>query len=191
VLGLPPSASPGHDAVAPLAHPVYYWENSQPKLTRLGMRAARSARPLMTINNVRMLASRRRITQLVLAERSQSDCAIAVRAIRRLLPDLEVRPVMNLAEAESLLTGTRPATVVVASGLDDRTSLQTIRWFARKTCGIVIAMLEHCDERHRQEALEAGASCVWSKPELLVAQLRYELWARLGCAQLERPRLLG
>jgi hypothetical protein len=32
----------------------------------------------MTINNVRMLASRRRVTQLVLAERSQSDCAIAV-----------------------------------------------------------------------------------------------------------------
>ena len=191
MLGLPPSASPGHDAVAPLAHPVYYWENSQPKLTRLGMRAARSARPLMTINNVRMLASRRRITQLVLAEHSQSHRAIAVRAIRRLLPDLEVRPVINLAEAESLLTGKWPAAVVVASGLDDRTCLQTIRWFAQKTCGIVIAMLEHCEDRHRQEALAAGASGVWSKPELLVAQLRYELRARLGGAEPERPRLLG
>jgi CheY-like chemotaxis protein len=135
------------------------------------MRAARSARPLMIIGNVRMLASRRRITQLVLAERSQSDCAIAVRAIGRPLPDLEVRPVMNLAEAESVLTCARLATILVASGLDDRTFLQTIRWFAQKTCGVVIAMLEHCEDRHRQEALEAGASGVWSKPELLVAQL--------------------
>jgi CheY-like chemotaxis protein len=145
----------------------------------------------MTINNVRMLASRRRITQLVLAERSQSDCAIAVRAIRRLLPDLEVRPVTSLVEAESVLTCARLAPVLVASGLDDRTFLRTIRWFARKTCGIVIAMLEHCEDRHRQEVLEAGASDVWSKPELLVTQLRYELWARLGCAEPERPRLLG
>jgi hypothetical protein len=145
----------------------------------------------MTINNVRMLASRRRITQLVLADRSQTDSAIAVRAIRRLFPDLEVRPVMNLAAAESVLTGTRFATTLIASGLDDGTYLQTIRWFARKRRGTVIAMLEDCDDRHRQEALDAGASSVWSKPDLLVAQLRCELAARLGCAVPDRPRLLG
>jgi DNA-binding response OmpR family regulator len=146
----------------------------------------------MTTNNVHVLASGRSAAQLVLADRSQADSAIAVRAIRRLFPDLEVRPVMNLAEAESVLTGGRlPAAVVVASGLDDRTCLQTIRWFAQKTCGVVIAMLEQCDDRHRQEALGAGACCVWSKPELLVAQLRYELGAKLRCAEPERPRRLG
>ena len=145
----------------------------------------------MTINNVHVLASGRRVTQLVLAERSPTESMIAVRAIRRLLPDLEVRPVMNLAEAESVLTSTRLVTVLVASGLDDRTFSQTIRWFARKTCGIVIAMLEHCEDRRRQEVLEAGASGVWSKPELLVTQLRYELWARLGCAEPARPDSSG
>jgi hypothetical protein len=99
---------------------------------------------------------------------------------------------MNLAEAENVLTGTQlDAAVVIASGLDDRTCLETIRWFARKRRGIVVAMLENCDDRHRQEALEAGASSVWSKAELLVAQLRYELAARLECAVPERPRLLG
>jgi DNA-binding response OmpR family regulator len=145
----------------------------------------------MTINDVHVLASGRRVRQLVLADRSQTDSAIAVRAIRRLFPDLEVRPVMNLAEAESVLTGTRLTAAVIASGLDDRTCLQTIRWFARKRGGFVIALLEDCDDRHRQEALEAGASSVWSKPELLVAQLRYELAARLECAVPERPRRLG
>ena len=126
-----------------------------------------------------------------LADRSQVDAAIAVRAIRRLFPDLEVRPVMNLAEAESVLTCARLATALVASGLDGKTCLQTIRWFASKRRGIVVAMLEDCDDRQRQEALEAGASCVCSKPELLTTQLRYELAARLGCAFPERPRLMG
>lgn len=90
-----------------------------------------------------------------------------------------------------MLTCTRLAPVLVASGLDDRTFLRTIRWFARKTCGVVIAMLEHCEDRHRQEVLEAGASGIWSKPELLVTQLRCELWARLGCAEPERPGSWG
>lgn len=145
----------------------------------------------MTTNNVYVLASGRSAAQLVLADRSQAESAIAVRAIRRLFPDREVRPVAELAEAEHVLTCARLATAVVASGLDGRSCLETISWFAHQKRGIVVAMLEDCDHRHRQEALEAGASCVWSKPELLVAQLRYELWARLGCAQLERPRLLG
>jgi hypothetical protein len=62
--------------------------------------------------------------------------------------------------------------------------LETISWFAHQKRGIVVAMLEDCDDRHRQEALAAGASYVCSKPELLVAQLRYELTARLkGAAQ--------
>jgi hypothetical protein len=145
----------------------------------------------MTINDVHVLASGRRVRQLVLADRSQTDSAIAVRAIRRLFPDLEVRPVMNLAEAEGVLTCRRPATALVASGLDASTCLQTIRWFAHKRRGIVVAMLEDCDDWHRQEALEAGASYVWNKPELLVAQLRYELGARLGCPAPDRSRLLG
>jgi DNA-binding NarL/FixJ family response regulator len=145
----------------------------------------------MTINNVHVLASGRPAAQLVLADRSQADSAIAVRAIRRLFPDLEVRPVQNLAEAESVLTCSRLATALVASGLDGQTCEQTIRWFARRRRGIVVAMLEDCDDRQKQEALQAGARYVCSKPELLITQLRYELAARLGCAAPERPRLLG
>jgi CheY-like chemotaxis protein len=146
----------------------------------------------MTINNVHVLASGRPAAQLVLADRSQADSAIALRAIRRLFPDLEVRPVTNLAEAESVLTRTRLAAALVASGLDGKTCAETIRWFASKGRGlVVVAMLEDCDDRQKQEALEAGASYVWSKPELLITQLRHELAARLGCAAPERPRLLG
>lgn len=138
----------------------------------------------MTTNNVYVLASGRSAAQLVLADRSQAESAIAVRAIRRLFPDRKVRPVAELAEAEHVLTCARLATAVVASGLDGRSCLETISWFAHQKRGIVVAMLEDCDDRHRQEALEAGASYVCSKPELLVAQLRYELAARLkGAAQ--------
>ena len=155
------------------------------------MRAARSACALMTTNNVHVLASGRPAAPLVLVDRSQADSAIAIRAIRRLFSDLEIRPVTNLAEAESVLTWIRLATALVASGLDGKTCLQTIRWFASKRRGIVVAMLEDCDDRQKQEALMAGASYVWSKPELLITQLRYELAARLGCAAPERPRLLG
>ena len=145
----------------------------------------------MTINNVHVFASGRPDRQLVLAERSQAESMIAARAIRRLFSNVEVRPVISLAEAKGALAGKRTAAALVASGLDSRTYVQTICWIARKGCGIVIAILEECDDRHRQEAVEAGASYVWSKPELLVGQLRYELGARLRFASPERPRLLG
>ena len=133
----------------------------------------------MTINNIHVLAGGRLAAQLVLADRSQADSTIAARAIGRLYPDLEVRPVTNLAEAKRALICTRRATALVASGLDGKTCVETIRWFGRQGRGIVVAMLERCDERHRQEALEAGAFYVCSKPDLLVAQLRHELAARL------------
>jgi CheY-like chemotaxis protein len=140
----------------------------------------------MTINNVYVLAGGRPAAQVVLADRSQADSAIALRAIRRLFPDLRIRPVMNLAEATGVLIRTRRATALVASGLDGRTWLETIRWFASMRRGVVVAMLEDYDGRHRHEALEAGASHVCSKPELLVAQLRYELAARLE-GELSEP----
>jgi DNA-binding response OmpR family regulator len=145
----------------------------------------------MTINNIHVLAGGRLAAQLVLADRSQADSTIAVRAIGRLYPDLQVRPVTNLAEAKRVLIRTRRATALVASGLDGKTCLETIRWFARQGCGPVVAMLECCDERHRQEALEAGAFYVCSKPDLLVAELRHELAARLEDAAPERYRCWG
>ena len=65
------------------------------------------------------------------------------------------------------------------SGLDGGTLPQTIRWFAQHAPGAAIfALLEQPDHRHRQEALEAGADYVCSKPDLLVAQLRYEFKSR-------------
>ena len=115
---------------------------------------------------------------------------IAVRAIKRLSPHLEVRPVTSLAEAECMLKDGRVGTVFVASGLDDWTHGQTIRWFADNAGEtIVIALLEHCDDRQRQEAFEAGASYICSKPDLLVAQLRREAASRLACYAPERPVL--
>jgi hypothetical protein len=86
----------------------------------------------MTINNVHALAGGHPAAQLVLADRSQADSTIAVRAIGRLYPDLEVRPVTNLAEAKRALIGARRATALVASGLDGQTCLETIRWFAAR-----------------------------------------------------------
>jgi len=63
-----------------------------------------------------------------------------------------------------------------------------IRWFADNAGEtIVIALLEHCDDQRRQEALEAGASYLCSKPDLLVAQLRREAASRLACDAPERP----
>jgi CheY-like chemotaxis protein len=99
--------------------------------------------------------------------------------------------VTNLAEAAGVLARTQRAAALVASGLDGKTCVETVRWFARLGHGIVVAMLEYCDDRHRQEALEAGASHVCSKPELLVAQLRYELAARLEGAAPEPRRCWG
>jgi CheY-like chemotaxis protein len=145
----------------------------------------------MTINNIHFLAAGRPAAQVVLADRSQADSAIALRAIRRQLPDLRVRPVTNLVEAAGVLARTRRATALVASGLDGWTWSETIRWFASMRRGIVVAMLEHCDDRHREEALEAGASHVCSKPKLLVAQLRYELAARLEDAAPEPYQCWG
>ena len=145
----------------------------------------------MTTNNIHVLASGGPAAQLVLADSSQADSTIAVRAIRRLFPDLEVRQVTNLAEAESVLTRARRTTALVASGLDGKTCAQTIRWFARQRRGIVVAMLENCEDRHRQEALAAGAAYVCSKPELLVAQLRHELAARLEGAAQELSWMMG
>src|SRR5688500_12794874 len=105
------------------------------------MRATRSA--LMTTNNVHVLAGGRRVSQFLVADRNQGEREIAVRAIKRLSPHLEVRPVTRLAEAESALAQQAVATVFVASGLDDRTHEETIRWFARKTQdATVIALLE-------------------------------------------------
>ena len=79
------------------------------------------------------------------------------------------------------------ATIFVASGLDSRTHAQTIRWFAGKGGSmVIIALLEFCDDRHRQEALEAGASYIQSKHELLVGQLRREAGSRLARAAPER-----
>ena len=87
----------------------------------------------------------------------------------------------SLAEAESALAQQAVATVFVASGLDDRTHEETIRWFARKTQDTtVIALLERCDDRQRQEALEAGASHICSKPDLLVAHLGRESCRAIG-----------
>ena len=93
----------------------------------------------------------------------------------------------SLAEAESVLAHEPVATIFAASGLDGRTHAQTIRWFADKAGGTaVIALLEHCEDRQRQEALEAGASYIQSKHELLVGQLRREAGSRLARAAPER-----
>ena len=152
------------------------------------MRATPSARALMTNNDVHVLAGGRRVSQVLIADRGHGEGAIAARAIRRLSPHLEVRPVTSLAEAESVLACEPVATIFVASGLDSQTHPQTIRWFVDKTDDApVIALLEHCDKGRRQEALEAGASYICSKPELLVAQLRREAQSRLVDTAPQRP----
>jgi DNA-binding NarL/FixJ family response regulator len=151
------------------------------------MRATPSARALMTTNNVQFLTAGRRVSQLLVADRSPVEGAIAARAIQRLNPHHEVRSVASLVEAESLLARAPVATIFVASGLDSQTHAQTIRWFADNAGdSTTIALLEHCDDRHRQEALEAGASFLCSKPDLLVAQLRREAEPRLDRAPLSR-----
>jgi hypothetical protein len=67
--------------------------------------------------------------------------------------------VISLDEAESQLARQSVATVLAASGLDDRTGprKETIRWFARQAGdAIVIALLERRDDQDRQEVREAG-----------------------------------
>ena len=144
----------------------------------------------MTINNVHALTGDRRVSKVLVADRSESEGAIAVRAIQRLSPHLEVRSVSSLAEAESVLAHELVATIFVASGLDDRTHAQTIRCLAEKVgAAVIIALLESCDDRHKQEALAAGASYIQSKHELLVAQLRREAGAKLaGTAPVDHDR---
>ena len=135
----------------------------------------------MTTNNIHVLTGGRRVSQLLIADRSQGEGAIAARAIQRLSPHLEVRSVTTLAEAESVLAREPVATIFVASGLHSQTHAQTIRWFSDKAGdAVVIALLEHRDNGQRQEALEAGASYICSKPELLVSQLRHEAESRLA-----------
>jgi DNA-binding NarL/FixJ family response regulator len=152
------------------------------------MRATRSARALMTTNDVHVLGGGRRVGRVLVADRSQGESAIAVRAIQRLLPQLEVRSVASFAEASRVLEREPVATIFVASGLDGRTHPQTIRWFADMVGDtVVIALLERCDDCRRQEALAAGASYLCSKPELLVGQLRHEADSRLARAASERP----
>jgi DNA-binding response OmpR family regulator len=143
----------------------------------------------MTTKHVHIVAGGRRRAQTLVADRNRGEGEIAVRAIQRLSPQLEVQPVVSLDEAESALAGESVATVFVASGLDERTHWQTIRWFAgRAGSAVVIALLESCSDLERQEALEAGASYLCSKPELLVAQLRREAESRLAQAAPECPR---
>jgi hypothetical protein len=164
--------------------------NNQPTIeaTKAWDEGNPSARALMTTNNVQFLTAGRRVSQLLVADRSQVEGAIAARAIQRLNPHHEVRSVASLVEAESVLARTPVATIFVASGLDSQTHAQTIRWFADKAGDLTtIALLEHCGKRQRQEALEAGASFFCSKPELLVTQLRREAESRLACAPLSRP----
>jgi hypothetical protein len=142
----------------------------------------------MTTNNVQFLTGGRRVSQLLIADRSQVEGAIAARAIQRLSPHLTVRSVAKLAEAESVLARAPVATIFVASGLDSQRHVQTIRWFADNAGdSTTVALLEHCGARQKQEALEAVASFVCSKPELLVAQLRREAGFRLACAPSSRP----
>jgi hypothetical protein len=122
------------------------------------MRAPRSATALMTTNNVHVLADGRRVSQLLVADRSQGESAIAVRAIKRLSPHLEVRPVTSLAEAERVLTNGRVATVFVASGLDDRTHGQTIRWFADNAGDTIV--IGSGRKRSRRERPTSAASLI-------------------------------
>jgi DNA-binding NarL/FixJ family response regulator len=141
----------------------------------------------MTTNNVHVLAGSRRASLLLVADRSRDEGAILARAIKRRSPHLKVRSVTSMAEAESVLMHEPVATIFVGSDLDGRTHAQTIRWFADKAGKtVIVALLEHCDDRHRQEAVEAGAAYIQSKHELLVAQLRRETEARLPCAPSTR-----
>ena len=146
----------------------------------------------MTTNNVHILAGNEPASRILLADRDPTESAIAIRAIKRRCASLEIWSVATLADAAEVLARERIETVLAGSGLDGRTLPETIRWFARKRPGAaIVALLELPDDRHRQEALEAGASAVCSKPELLVAQLRHELGSRRSARVQEHARRMG
>jgi DNA-binding NarL/FixJ family response regulator len=146
----------------------------------------------MTTNNVHILAGNEPASRLLLADRDLTESAIAIRAIKRRCARLEVWSVATLAAAADILARERIETVLAGSGLDGRTLPETIRWFARKRPGAaIVALLEQPDHRHRQEALEAGASAVCSKPQLLVAQLRHELESRRSASVPKHTQKIG
>jgi DNA-binding NarL/FixJ family response regulator len=166
--------------------------NHRAKLVGLGMRAIRSASALMTTNNIHVLAGKKPASRILFADHDPNESAIAIRAIKRRCASLEIWSVAALADAAEVLARERIDTVLAGSGLDGRTLPQTIRWFARNGPGAaIVALLEQPDHRHRQEALEAGASAVCSKPELLVAQLRHELESRRSASVQEHTRKIG
>ena len=146
----------------------------------------------MTTNNIHVLAGEKPASGLLLADRDPIESAIAIRAIKRRCASLEIWPIATLADAAEILARERIETVLAGSGLDGRTLPETIRWFARNGPGAaIVALLEQPDHRHRQEALEAGASAICSKPDLLVAQLRHELGSRRSASVPEHTRRTG
>jgi DNA-binding NarL/FixJ family response regulator len=158
------------------------------------MRAIRSARALMTTNNIRVLSRQKPPSRLLLADGDPTESAIALRAITRLRSrsSLEIWSATTLADAANILAQEPIETVLAGSGLDGGTLPQTIRWFAQNAPdAAIIALLERPDHRRRQEALEAGAGYVCSKPDLLVAQLRYELESRHLATAAEHARKTG
>jgi len=153
------------------------------------MRATRSATALMTTENVHVLRRSSAVARLLLADSNSAESAIALRALKRRSPGFEIWPVTTLAEAAEVLAHKPIEIALVGSGLDGRTLPQTLRWLARNARQTaIVAMVERLDDRGRQEALEAGASHVVSKPGLLATQLRHELASRLGSLAAERPR---
>jgi DNA-binding NarL/FixJ family response regulator len=141
--------------------------------------------------NLHVLAGNKPAARLLIADRDPTESAIAIRAFKRRCASLEVWPTATLADAAEILARERIETVLVGSGLDGRTLPQTIRWFALAApAAVIIALLEQPD-RHRQEVLEAGASSVCSKPDLMVAQLRHELSSRRSPSVPEHTRKIG
>jgi len=146
----------------------------------------------MTTNNIHVLAGNKPAPRLLLADRDPTESAIAIRAIKRRYTSLEIWSVATLADAAEVLARERIETVLAGSGLDGGTLPQTICWFARNAPGAaIVALLEQLDDRHRQEALEAGASAVCSKPDLLVAQLRHDLGSRWSASGQEHTQKIG
>jgi hypothetical protein len=96
------------------------------------MRAIRSARALMTTNNLHVLARAKPMSRLLIADHDPSESAIAIRAIERRCPRLKICAVTTLAAAAKILAQERIETILAGSGLDGWTLAKTIDWFARK-----------------------------------------------------------